>query len=172
MDILSIVLFLILIMVAYSSGAAIFAGSGRVAAPGLVDFGTLVLLCFFGLITYPALGKSLALLVWLPAVVILAGCMTRIRLGSQPMEKTRSMTDHTGVWWRLAWQGWKSFSARMGNYQGRMLLILFYFFVITPWGFILRLFSDPLHIRESSPASYWIQRESLQADMEEAQRQF
>jgi hypothetical protein len=172
MDILSVVLFLVLIMVAYSCGAAIFAGPGQVVTPSLVDLGALAILWFFGLITCPALGKSLALLVWLPAAVILAGCITRIRLGSQPVEKTRSVTNRTTAWWRLAWEGWKSFSARMGNYQGRMLLVLFYFAVITPWGFIVRFFSDPLHVRRTSTASYWIQRESLQADIEEAQRQF
>lgn len=172
MDILSIVLFLILVMVAYSCGAAIFVGSGRVDTPSLVDLGALAILWSLGLITHPALGKGLALLVWLPAAAILAGCITRIRLGSQPIVKTKPTKNHTGAWWRLAWEGWKSFSTRMGNYQGRVLLVLFYFVVITPWGFIVRLFSDPLQIRSSSAASYWIQRESLQADMEEAQRQF
>jgi hypothetical protein len=67
---------------------------------------------------------------------------------------------------------WKSFAARMGNYQGRMLLAVFYFIVITPWGILVRLFSDPLQVRSPSADSHWKQRDIPRTDMEEAGQQF
>ena len=43
-----------------------------------------------------------------------------------------SPTDVRGL--RLLRRGWKGFASRMGNYQSRELLALFYFLVAAPFG--------------------------------------
>lgn len=172
MNVLSVLFFMILIMVAYSCGATIIVGRGRAAAPGLADLGGLSLLWILGISTQSALGKGHAMLVWLPTAVLLGSCLTRVRLESLQTQAMPPETARRGKWWRSIWEGWKSYATRMGNYQGRMMLAVVYFAVITPWGLIVRFFSDPLQVRSSSTASFWIQREALQADMEESKRQF
>jgi hypothetical protein len=172
MEALSILALLLLTMVGYSSGATITAGRGRSTAPGLLDLGFLVALWILALLTRPALGKWQSILIWVTAAALLAGFLARIRIGPKPASEPKPKVKRDGPWWRSAWEGWKSFAAEMGNYQGRLLLAAFYFIVLTPWGLMVRLLSDPLRTRTPSTSSHWAERNALSPDMEEAQRQF
>ncbi|MBI4640406.1 MAG: hypothetical protein HY731_06910 [Candidatus Tectomicrobia bacterium] len=69
------------------------------------------------------------------------------------------------------WQWWKRIAEKIGNFQARLLLSLFYFVVILPMGLVVRLSSDPLKLRKGQ-GSLWIQRESSMKDLDEARRQF
>lgn len=66
------------------------------------------------------------------------------------------------AWWRP--RGFRSFyrfgmvtSAWLGERVGRVVLTVFFFIVITPFGWVLRLFGkDPLNLRRQQDAtSYW-----------------
>lgn len=53
---------------------------------------------------------------------------------------------------RRAWEGWKRFGKKVGDFQARLLLSLFYFLILAPFGLGMRA-ADPLGLRRSgSPA--------------------
>lgn len=71
------------------------------------------------------------------------------------------------------WEGWKSFSRDMGNFQSRILLGLFYFFIVTPFGVAVRALGDPLFLRRTGRSSNWIPRnDTTPANLDEAKKQF
>ena len=74
------------------------------------------------------------------------------------------------------WTGLKELGAYIGDFQARWLLTVFYFVVATPFGLILRLFSDPLRLRPYSTASSWMKRSQIEEDngnrFTSAQQQF
>lgn len=45
---------------------------------------------------------------------------------------------------RRLWEAWKRFGRRVGDFQARLLLVLFYFTVLAPFALVLRLTADPL----------------------------
>lgn len=70
------------------------------------------------------------------------------------------------------WNWWKPIAEKIGNFQARIILSVFYFVFVTPIALGVKLFSDPLGIRKSNQGSWWIPREPKQTSVEEAQRQF
>jgi hypothetical protein len=49
---------------------------------------------------------------------------------------------------RSAWEAWKRFGKKVGDLQARILLTLFYFIVLTPFGLAMRV-ADPLGLRRT-----------------------
>lgn len=70
------------------------------------------------------------------------------------------------------WQGWKEIAGYIGDFQSRLLLTIFYFTVLVPFGLIVRLFSDPLHIKVKTLKSGWTEREAGSTQLSDARRQF
>ena len=68
------------------------------------------------------------------------------------------------------WKAWKRLAHRIGNFQARLLLTLLYLALVFPFGLAVRLFSDPLRIRQR-PAR-WLGRDDSAADMNTALRQW
>ena len=69
------------------------------------------------------------------------------------------------------WQGWKRFGHFMGDLLARVVLTLFYFTILLPFGLINTLFGDPLNMKgKRKPA--WLARETGDRNMIEARRQF
>jgi hypothetical protein len=61
----------------------------------------------------------------------------------------------------------------MGGFQSRLLLGLFYFFIVTPFGLGVKAFSDPLLLRRTRKLSNWIPRnDTTPANLDEAKKQF
>jgi hypothetical protein len=61
----------------------------------------------------------------------------------------------------------------MGGFQSRILLGLFYFLIVTPFGMGVRIFSDPLLLRQVRRLSNWIPRnDTTPAHLDEAKKQF
>lgn len=48
---------------------------------------------------------------------------------------------------KVLWEGWKRIAHKIGNFQARVLLTVLYAIVVLPFGLIVRLFSDPLQIK-------------------------
>ena len=69
------------------------------------------------------------------------------------------------------WAGWKRFGHFMGDMLARVVLTIFYFTILLPFGLLTSLFGDPLNIRSKvKPA--WVKRETGDRSMAEARRQF
>jgi len=65
--------------------------------------------------------------------------------------------------------GWKKFGRAIGNFNARVLLTLLYAVVILPFGLVVRLFSDSMHIKKRSEK--WFDHPSIPNTLEEARRQ-
>lgn len=50
---------------------------------------------------------------------------------------------------RRLWEGWKRFGRKMGDFQARLLLTVFYFVILAPFALVVRLGADPLGLKRS-----------------------
>ena len=69
---------------------------------------------------------------------------------------------------KRAWQAWKELAHKIGNFQARVLLTVFYA-VLAPFGFGTRFFSDPLRIKRLP--TQWLDHPDDTCDLEQAMRQ-
>lgn len=70
-----------------------------------------------------------------------------------------------------AWARFKLISRAIGNFQSRVLLTLFYFLILAPFGLGVRLFRDPLRLKFRH-CSHWLHRgPERRVDWESARRQ-
>jgi len=71
----------------------------------------------------------------------------------------------------IAWERFKIITAIIGDVQGRLIAILFYFTILVPFGVASRLFSDPLNVKRGASATAWLERPPTPTEVEAAQRQ-
>ncbi len=70
------------------------------------------------------------------------------------------------------WQAWRELAGYVGDFQARLLLTVFYFIVVLPFGLLARLGMDPLSLRRVPARSAWTARSSEKPDLAAGQRQF
>ena len=73
--------------------------------------------------------------------------------------------------WRRVWNRWLRIAQVVGDFQARVVLSLFYFVIVLPFGLAVRLFGDPLGLRRSRETS-WTEFSARATTVEEARRQF
>jgi len=77
-----------------------------------------------------------------------------------------------GEAWSLfkrAWQAWKDLAHKIGNFQARVILSLFYAVLVLPFGMAARWFSDPLRIKKRP--EQWLEHPNEAYDLEWARKQ-
>lgn len=165
MDFLSGLALVLLTLVGYSIGAIIGARD-RVPTPRPLDLATVVVLWAVALLSRSILGKWVAIGVWLIASGLVSFVLSGARRNKM---RPKAKKEQSSIW-----EGWKDFSAEIGNYQGRVLLAFFYFLVVTPFGLLVRLFNDPLQVKPPSSPSFWENRSALNREnrLDEARSQF
>jgi hypothetical protein len=73
---------------------------------------------------------------------------------------------------RRLWERWKVIAHKIGTFQSRVLLNIFYFVILAPFGLGVKLFADPLRIKQQNH-SHWLRNDSKPAPVcESARRQF
>lgn len=70
---------------------------------------------------------------------------------------------------KRAWQGWKKIAHKIGNFQARVLLTVFYGVLVLPFGLAARLFSDPLRIKKTP--TEWLDHPNEAYGLEWARKQ-
>jgi hypothetical protein len=74
--------------------------------------------------------------------------------------------------WRLGWDRFNAIVAVVGDVNGRMIALLFYFTILVPFGIGSRLFSDPLRQRiPTNSPTFWEERAATPTDLDSAKRQ-
>jgi hypothetical protein len=70
-------------------------------------------------------------------------------------------------------RGWMAFATVLGHVNTRIILTVLFYLVMTPVGFIMRLFHDPLDrsLRDRGK-SQWVKREPQPVDVARYERQF
>jgi len=150
METLSFIVLILLSLVGYSGGASAKAGKLTDLKPQLIDL-ILVLLIWGGAIysriTFD-LNKWLLILIW----VILSVTIGVIAILFRKLPKEQSSNNKEPE--KLSknpikklWQSWKNFSERMGSFQSRIILSLFFFIIVSPFALAVKIFSDPLNYK-------------------------
>ncbi len=67
------------------------------------------------------------------------------------------------------WQAWKELGHKIGNFQARVWLTLFYGVLLFPFGLAVRWCSDPLRIKRRP--QQWLEHGEEAYDMEWAHKQ-
>lgn len=70
------------------------------------------------------------------------------------------------------WSRWREMSQKAANVQARILLTIFYFTMMLPFGIVMGLFKDPLRIKQRPSGSYWVERKPTSGTLADAKRQF
>jgi hypothetical protein len=71
--------------------------------------------------------------------------------------------------WKKIWEGWKKFAKKLGEFNSRLILTVFYFIFITPISVPMKL-KDPLGIKNKK--QNWIPKQTAEGTpMEQALRQ-
>ena len=73
---------------------------------------------------------------------------------------------------RRLWEWWKRVARKIGDVQARVLLTLFYFFVVGPFALLIRWRSDPLAIKAGTPRGWRPKEDEAGTPMERATKQF
>jgi hypothetical protein len=73
---------------------------------------------------------------------------------------------------RHLWEHWKVAAHKIGNFQARFLLNIFYFLVLSPFALGVKMFSDPLRIRRQHPSQWLPSEKETIVSSEGARRQF
>jgi hypothetical protein len=171
MDFFGVMALILLTLVGYSSGAVI-AGREKKKPLGLLELGIAILFMAMALGTRPVLGKWIAIPTWIVLAGLGSALLTWIRYGDREIKKgDRPVSAEKGPLRRtLDW--WKALATGIGNYQGRLLFAFFYFVVVTPFGLGVRLFSDPLKVKQGGRTTSWWERSSVSHELESAREQF
>src|SRR5262249_20110366 len=62
--------------------------------------------------------------------------------------------------------------ACIGSFEAGILLSIFYFVVMMPFGLFVRATRDPLRLRKPKEESFWVDREVRDADLDSLRSQF
>lgn len=69
------------------------------------------------------------------------------------------------------WHAWKKFGQFIGDLIGRIVLTLFYFTLVLPFGLGVRFFADPLALRPQGTIK-WLDRPTHDQKLEDSRRLF
>ena len=70
---------------------------------------------------------------------------------------------------KSAWTAWKAIAHKIGNFQARVILTIFYGVLVMPFGLAARMFSDPLRIKRRP--TEWLDHPTEPTDLQWARRQ-
>jgi len=71
---------------------------------------------------------------------------------------------------RRLWAGWKRVGRKIGDFQARVLLTVFYFVILAPFAMGVRLLADPLGLKR--PGGWHPVSPSADTAAQRARRQF
>jgi hypothetical protein len=73
---------------------------------------------------------------------------------------------------RRLWERWKVIARKIGDFQARAMLVMFYFVIVGPLALVLLWRSDPLAIKPGSRRGWSVRDDAPGTPMEHARRQF
>jgi hypothetical protein len=161
----------LLTMVAYSIGR-VLPGKKHIIGAELYDGVTIITLWVLAL-TISGIKEPFAYLLWIGAGVVTGALITLAVRASLPSAETTITPElKNGSLFSKLWARWKAFAFRMGGFQGRLILLLFYFTILAPFGIVSSLFRNPLKLRNPAVSSFWFPMQAADKEIEEARRQF
>ena len=74
------------------------------------------------------------------------------------VEKNNSSETEKQGFFRRMWEGWKKVARKIGDFNARVILTIFYFILLFPFAMMVKLFTDPLEIKKKDHVG-WHNRE-------------
>jgi hypothetical protein len=99
-----------------------------------------------------------------------AGSLNKPALAGSIGSTAQPVRQKTGI--RELWAAWKKIARKIGDFQARVLLTIFYFVLLAPFALIVRRTSDPLAIKAPTQRGWGFRSEQPEYTMEMAHRQF
>ena len=70
------------------------------------------------------------------------------------------------------WSRWREMSQKAADVQARVLLTVFYFTLMAPFGIMMGIVKDPLRVKQRPTGTYWLERKPVSESLADAHRQF
>lgn len=175
MEVISFIVLILLSLVGYSAGAVGKARKSVELKPQIIDL-ILVSVIWAGAI-YSRItldfDKWLLVLVWVVLSVIIGVLAVWPRkLSEEKTLESNELKETSRNLLKKVWQSWGNFSKRMGNFQSRIVLSLFFFILVSPIALAVKMFSDPLRVKHQSNESHWLPKMKTKVDLEQSRKQF
>ena len=73
---------------------------------------------------------------------------------------------------RRLWEGWKKIARKIGDFNARFILTIFYFILLSPFALLMKLFTDPLEIKNKEHVGWHDKENNTELSaLENAKRQ-
>ena len=73
---------------------------------------------------------------------------------------------------QIIWSIWKKFGEAIGDFVARLVLTVFYFTVLVPFGVGVQMFGDPLKLKRTTSDVRWQIRGKVEVSLDSFRRQF
>ena len=73
---------------------------------------------------------------------------------------------------KRAWEAWKSFAHKLGDFQARLILTVLYFVIVGPFSLLVRFGGDPLTLKRGTARGWTARNETKGTALERAMQQF
>jgi len=73
---------------------------------------------------------------------------------------------------RELWAAWKRIARKIGDFQARVLLTIFYFVLLAPFAIVVRRTSDPLALKPGTKRGWGVLPDGGEYTVEKARKQF
>jgi hypothetical protein len=73
---------------------------------------------------------------------------------------------------KVLWEKWKIVAHKIGDFQARLILGIFYFVLLAPFALAIKFFTDPLHIKVKEAIGWCPYPSSEEDPAARARRQF
>ena len=175
METLSFVALIFLSLVGYSGGVVGKVGKFAELKPQIIDL-IIVLLIWAGAI-YSRITFDLNKWLFILIGVILSIIIGLLAVSFRKLTEEKSLNNNEPEKVPInpikkLWQSWKDYSKRMGNFQSRIILSLFFFIFVSPFALAVKMFSDPLKIKNHSSKSHWLPKKEIKNDLKLYGRHF
>ena len=172
MSLLTKLAWFLLSLAGYSLGAVLHSGKKAPRRPRAAD---IVLLLVAGVALF-AFGPRIPLSRWflLPGGIA-AGCAlglaASLAWGSTGAACGARETNPLAAAQAGKRRPWREFGYKVGTFQSRAIMGLFYFLIVTPFALGVKLFGDPLGLKPSRGGSHWADKKRPASDLESFRRQ-
>jgi len=134
--------------------------------------GVIIVALWVGMLASSFAEKWFSFLIWIGIGMFTGSLVTLVVRSTLPTADGETRIEKKENIFLELWEIWKAFAFRMGSFQGRLILLLFYFIIVTPFGIINTFFRDPLHLKEPTGDSFWLPLTLPEKKIEDARRQY
>lgn len=175
MEIITLIVLIFISLFGYSAGSVTKARKFAELKPQIIDLIIVVLIWTGAIYSRIALdlNKWITILIWLILSIFIGILFVWPRkLSEENVSESKNPKENPKNLHSKILLNWKYFFNRVGNFQSRIMLSLFFFIIVTPFALAVKLTSDPLKLKSRRHEPFWLHRKENKSDIEQFMRQF